>query len=343
MVYARAYAHTNIALVKYWGKRAQDTAADRAKNLPATGSLSLTLDRFGTDTAVTLDDSAAQDRATLDGVAVEGKELARISRFVDLVRASSQRTERVVVESRNDVPTAAGLASSASGFAALAVASAKAFALPLDVTKLSALARQGSGSAARSLIAGFARLERGTRDDGSDCVARAISTSSALDLRLLVVRCAQGRKKVGSTVGMNTTMETSPYYRAWCETHAADLDAATEAIAAGDFSRVGEVMEHSTLKMHASALAAQPGLWYFAPPTIAVMTAVRDMRESGAKECFFTMDAGPHVKVLCRAEDASQLADDLGTIAGVHGVEIAAPGPSPALLDRDGNVLERLS
>lgn len=342
MVFARAYAHTNIALVKYWGKRAQGSAQERALNLPATGSLSLTLDRFGTDTSVTLDKDATEDRASLDGKALEGKERERISRFIDLVRADVGVETRVVVESRNDVPTAAGLASSASGFAALAVAASRAFGQNLDVTALSELARKGSGSAARSLIGGFARLERGERDDGHDCVAHAITTSPSLDLRLLVVRCAEGRKKVGSTVGMNSTMETSPYYRAWCETHASDLDTATSAIASGDFSAVGTTMEHSTLKMHASALAAQPGLWYFAPATVAVMTAVRDSREAGDVECYFTMDAGPHVKVLCRAEDAERLSERLAAIDGIFGIETAAAGPSPALLDREGTVLERL-
>lgn len=342
MVFARAYAHTNIALVKYWGKRAQSSAQERALNLPATGSLSLTLDRFGTDTSVTLDRNASEDVAHLDGAPLSDQERDRISRFVDLVRTEVGDDCRVVVESRNDVPTAAGLASSASGFAALAVATSRAFGLSLSVTALSELARKGSGSAARSLIGGFARLERGERDDGKDCVARGLSTSPSLDLRLLVVRCAEGRKKVGSTVGMNSTMETSPYYQAWCETHAQDLDAATSAIASGDFGAVGKTMEHSTLKMHASALAAQPGLWYFAPATIAVMSAVRDLREAGDVECFFTMDAGPHVKVLCRASDAVALSERLAAIDGVFGVETAAAGPSPAVLDREGNVLERL-
>ena len=330
---ARAYAHTNIALVKYWGKRAQATAAQRALNLPATGSLSLTLDRFGTDTTVTFVNDAS-DSAVLDGNPVEGAELTRISAFLDLIRARAQSTSRVRIESRNDVPTAAGLASSASGFAALALAGSKAFGLDLDATKLSALARQGSGSAARSLFGGFARLECGVHDDsGEDAVARAIPTAADLDVRLLVVRCAQGRKKVGSTVGMNRTMETSPYYAAWVSTHAKDLDDATAAIAAGDFGQVGAIMERSTLKMHASALAATPGLWYFAPATIAVMNAVRDLRDDDGIECFFTMDAGPHVKVLCREGAAEALATTLGAIDGVFGVDIAAPGPAAHLIE----------
>ncbi len=327
---ARAYAHTNIALIKYWGKRGQDDA-HRALNLPATGSLSLTLDRFGTETEVRLVDDG-EDRASLDGVALSGKELGRIQTFLDLVRARAGRTERCVVESRNDVPTAAGLASSASGFAALAVAATTAFELKATDAELSALARQGSGSAARSIFAGFARMERGVLDDGSDAIAAPMSVADGFDVRLLVVRCAQGRKKTGSTVGMQRTTETSPFYDAWVQTHAADLDDATEALAAGDLNRVGETMEHSTLKMHASALAARPGLWYFAAPTVSVMSKVRDLREDDGVPCFFTMDAGPHVKVLCRPQDAPMLVKTLGTIDGVFGVEVAGPGPAPRVM-----------
>ena len=126
---------------------------------------------------------------------------------------------------------------------------------------------------------------------------------------------------------MNNTETTSPFYDAWVQTHQADLDATEQALIAGDFDAVGTLMEHSTLKMHASALAAKPGLWYFMPTTIEVMNAVRDLREPGTANAFFTMDAGPHVKVLVRAEEAEDVEARLGAIAGVIAVTASAPGP----------------
>jgi len=321
---ATAYAHTNIALVKYWGKRAV------ALNLPATGSLSLTLDRFGTETTVAPHDDD-DDRFVLDGEEVTGKERARVSSFLDMVRALAGSRARCAVTSRNDVPTAAGLASSASAFAALATAACAAFDVDVDARARSILARRGSGSAARSVHGGFVILHKGARDDGEDCFAEPVAVAPSLDLRLVVVRCATGRKKTGSTDGMTLTERTSPYFSSWVATHDADLQAATRALADGDLASLGRTMERSTLKMHASALAADPGLWYFMPVTVAVMNDVRAMHDEGVP-AYFTMDAGPHVKILCKSTDADRVAARVAAIAGVLGVEIAGPGPAARVL-----------
>lgn len=313
---ARAYACTNIALVKYWGKRA---GASPALNLPAVGSLSLTLDRFGTDTTVELVD-AAQDALLLNGV---GEDATKVSRFLDLVRDRAGRFERARVVSTNHVPTAAGLASSASAFAALAKAAAAAYGVALDDRALSQLARMGSGSAARSVFGGFVLLHRGVRDDGADCFAEPLSTP--LDVALVVVRCAEGAKAVSSTEGMKRTAETSPYYPAWLDTHARDLDDARAALAAGDLEKLGDVMEHSTLKMHATTHAARPGFWYATPLTFTVVDEVRRLRAGGVG-AWFTMDAGPHVKVLCASADAARIAEHLRAVPGVRGVDASGPG-----------------
>ena len=321
-----AYAHTNIALVKYWGKR---SGAWPGLNLPAVGSLSLTLDRFGTETTVSLDDGLADDVFVLDGVEVGAGEAKKVSVFLDRVRVLSKSTAKARVQSRNDVPTAAGLASSASAFAALALAATQAFDLRLDDKALSRLARQGSGSAARSIFGGFVRLHKGERDDGGDCFAEPLTSS--LDVRLVVVRTVAGKKDTGSTDGMEHTAETSPYFKAWVDTHDDDLVDATAALLAGDLPKLGEVMEHSTLKMHATTLAARPGFFYFQPATIAVLLTVRALRKSGVG-CWATMDAGPHVKVLCAPADADVVAAAMATVDGVSGVDIAAPGPAARIL-----------
>jgi diphosphomevalonate decarboxylase len=325
MASVTAYAHTNIALVKYWGKRAGVAAR---LNLPAVGSLSLTLDRFGTETTVELVDDVAADTFTLEGVVVSPAEAAKVTAFLDLIRAHSGRTERARVSSRNDVPTAAGLASSASAFAALALAACRAYGLVVDDAAVSRLARQGSGSAARSLFGGFVVLHPGERDDGEDCFAEPIiDVAPALDVRLVVVRCGEGPKETKSTAGMDHTARTSPYFTAWVQTHARDLDDALAALRQGDLPRLGEVMEHSTLKMHATTLAARPGFFYFMPTTIAVLQVVRALRQSGVG-AWATMDAGPHVKILCATADVDAVVAAASSTAGVLGVDVAAPGPA---------------
>ncbi len=318
---ATAYAHTNIALVKYWGKR---LGAAPGLNLPAVGSLSLTLDRFGTETTVELVDDD-DDIFVLDNHVVSPQEARKVSAFLDRVRALAGSARRARVTSRNDVPTAAGLASSASAFAALAQASTSAFGLGLEERSLSRLARQGSGSAARSIFGGFVVLHRGERDDGHDCFAEPLDAPT-FAARLVVVRCGVGKKDTGSTDGMEHTASTSPYFEAWVMTHESDLRAARAALAAGDLPRLGEVMEHSTLKMHATTLAAQPGFFYFLPTTIAVLLAVRGLRARGTG-AWATMDAGPHVKVLCAQADVDAVVAALSQVNGVVGIDVAGPGP----------------
>jgi diphosphomevalonate decarboxylase len=169
-------------------------------------------------------------------------------------------------------------------------------------------------------------LHRGVRDDGDDCFAEPLP-APAFDARLVVVRCGEGKKDTGSTDGMDLTAATSPYYRAWVDTHDADLRDAREALAAGDLPRLGEVMEHSTLKMHATTLAARPGFFYFQPATIAVLQAVRGLRVRGTG-AWATMDAGPHVKVLCAAADVNVVTHAVAGVPGVRGVDVAGAGPA---------------
>lgn len=308
-----AYAHTNIALIKYWGKLPGD------ENLPATGSLSMTLDRFGTRTSLSFTDSS-QDQFYLDDTKQSGEALSRVQNFLDLVREKSQKNIHCLIESHNDVPTSAGLASSASAFAALAIASNALFELDLEPTELSKLARRGSGSAARSILGGFAILE----------TDHAEAVNTPLDFKLIVVQCAQGPKKISSREAMNRTAATSPYYNSWVQTHSSDLKNAHRALLDGDFQLLGELTEHSTLKMHANLLAAKPGIWYLEPLTLIVMNRTVELRQSGIP-CYFTMDAGPHVKVLCLSEHAHKIARELKKINPITSIDICSPGPGAYL------------
>lgn len=324
---ARARASTNIALVKYWGKR------DAALNLPAAGSLSLTLAGLGTETSVRFvagrPSTEHPDRVTLDGRAADDKAARRVSRFLDLVRARAALPLAAEVVTANNIPTAAGLASSASGFAALALAATAAAGLTATASELSELARRGSGSAARSIFGGFVEMHAGEHADGRDAIARPLLAADAWDVRLVVAIATEAAKAIGSTEAMDRTARTSPYYAPWIASVAGDLDDARAAIATRDLERLGRVAERSCLRMHASAMAADPGIVYWNSVTLSAIETVRELRRTGTA-AFFTIDAGPHVKVLCGATDERRVQDALAATPGVLRTLTAAPGPDAA-------------
>jgi diphosphomevalonate decarboxylase len=324
-VTARACA--NIALVKYWGKR------DRELNLPAAGSLSLTLAALVTETSVAFDGALERDELVLDGAPATAD---RVTPFLDLVRAQAKLDARARVTSRNLFPTASGLASSASGFAALALAASRAAGLTLGERDLSILARRGSGSAARSIFGGFVRMHAGKKRDGHDAFAERVDDSLANLLlervRMVIAIVGGGAPKAhGSRDAMEHTAETSPYYAAWIAQVPKDLATAEAALAAGDVQTLGELAEANALAMHASAIAARPAVMYFQPPTLAALAAVRELRAQG-RGAWATMDAGPHVKVLTTAEDADAVASALATVGGVSETLISkAGGPAEVI------------
>jgi diphosphomevalonate decarboxylase len=332
-----AFAGTNIALVKYWGKR------DTALNLPATGSLSLTLDRLGTRTTVHFHghgdagggSSGTTDRVVMNGAPADAATAERVSAFLDRVRARAGSAARAFVTTENGVPTASGLASSASGFAALALAATRAAGLTLSPDELSVLARLGSGSAARSIFGGFVEMARGERADGGDAAARPLAGGDGWDVRLVVAVTTAGPKPMGSTAAMEHTARTSPYYPAWLAGVDGDLVAARAAIAARDLPALGAVAERSALRMHAAAMAADPAIIYWNPATLAAIAAVRALRDRGVP-VFFTIDAGPHVKALCAAAHADEVAAALAAVPGVVKTLMGAPGPGARVVEGGG-------
>ncbi|HYR95613.1 MAG TPA: diphosphomevalonate decarboxylase [Candidatus Binatus sp.] len=312
-----ARANVNLALVKYWGKR------DAALNLPATGSISLTLDGLAVDARVAFGAGEA-DRLEIEGEPASGDEAVRIARFLDLVRETAGRRERALVSTRATVPRGIGLASSAAAFAALALAGSRAAGLELDPTALSALARRGSGSAARSIFGGFVEWRRGERDDGRDSVAQPLAPPEHWDVRVVVAVTSTAPKSVSSRAGMERAA-TSPLYPAWVAGAEADLREARAAILARDLEKLGLVAEHSALKMHAVGLGARPPLLYWVGATVECLRRVWELRAAGTA-AFVTIDAGPQVKVLCAAPDASRVAEALRAVPGVVRVFACAPG-----------------
>lgn len=301
---ATATAHANIALVKYWGKR------DDALVLPQAASLSVALDRLLTTTTVDL--GAGEDSFELDGKLATAQELHRARALLDA--AGIHVPARIV--SRNDFPTGAGLASSASGFAALAVAACAAAGQKRSIEEVSALARLGSGSASRSVPGGWAVWENES--------ARQIFRPDHWDLRFCVALCAVGPKPTGSRDGMRATRDTSPFHPAWIEQCRRDLPRALHLLADRNLRSLGTLAERNALLMHADALAADPPILYWEPATVGCLQTLRELRQEGVS-AFGTIDAGPHVVAMCLPDDAKQVEMRLRAVSGVRDVIVCAP------------------
>lgn len=296
---ATAKAYPNIALVKYWGKK------DEQLILPAAGSLSLTLNAFETVTTVSVSPEFTSDSFTLNAQIQTGSSLRRVSAFLDHVRELAQCSDFAHVESTNLAPTGAGLASSASGFAALAVAASHAYGLNLSTIELSRLARRGSGSAARSIIDAVAVWHAGDSDETS--YAEAVS---APEMSMTIVTVNDQPKKVSSREAMRRSALTSPFYDAWVHSTEESLRAMLEACRDNDFSRIGRITETHALRMHAVIQSCDPPIRYLSSVSIDIFDAVERLRDSGV-EAYATADAGPNVAVISRPEDAKTVENAL--------------------------------
>jgi diphosphomevalonate decarboxylase len=331
---ACAIAHPNIALSKYWGKR------EGGGNFPAVPSLSVTLAGLETRTRVRFDSTLQQDRVVLNGERADAGTEARARELLDRVRRASGEKRHAEVRTRNDFPTASGLASSASGFAALALAATRAAGLPWTPSQVSDLARRSSGSAARSLFGGFVELPAGPSSLGGlgeaethdDVVlpAHGLAPAGHLPLSVLVCVTTEARKAIGSSEGMRRTMAESPYAQQWLDAAPRIHARLRDALLARDFVAVGELAEASALAMHASAIAA--GVMYWTGATLDALAAVRSLRAAGT-QAYATIDAGPHVKVLARASEAARVRDAMRSVPGVERVIEARPGEGARLVE----------
>ncbi len=316
---ASAIAQPNIALIKYWGKR------DIERNLPAVGSISITLENLFTEMQVELDTNLDADTLLVNG-AVDEAMLPRLSACLDLVAGEDR--PRASIASRCNFPIAAGLASSASAFAAITIAAAEAAGRRLDTAALANLAGRSSGSAARSLYGGFVELEN--REQA--VAVSALRDAASWPLQVVVAITETGPKPIGSTEAMEISRKTSPFYSSWIEKQDEDLALARDAIATKDFLKLAAVAEHNCLKMHSMMWASRPPTVYWNSATMRCLQTVRKLQRSGLG-VFFTIDAGPQIKAVCLPEHTQEVRTALAATDGVLDVMLTGIGEAARLLD----------
>jgi diphosphomevalonate decarboxylase len=319
---ATAIAHPNIALIKYWG----DLDAD--SHIPANGSISMNLSGLTTRTRVSFDPALQYDELILNEKPLVGNALQRIRTILNTVRRLAGIPTFARVESKNNFPTGAGIASSASGFAALSLAASKAAGLELNERELSRLARTGSGSACRSIPGGFVEWQAGTND--ADSFAYSFASPDYWDIADCIAVVSQNEKSVSSTEGHSLAL-TSMLQPIRIADTPHRLDICRTAILSRDFTALADIVELDSNLMHAVMITSHPPLLYWQPATVAIMQAVRGWRDQGLPVCY-TIDAGPNVHLICPGDQADIIADRLRQIPAVIDVLISHPGEGVRLV-----------
>lgn len=321
-----ATACPNIAFIKYWGDR------DPQLRIPANSSISMNLEGLTTRTQVTFNPALKADQLNLNERTTTGTPLQRVSTFLDRIRKLAGLDCFADIESVNNFPTAAGIASSASAFASLALAASSAAGLKLSERELSRLARTGSGSACRSLPGGFVEWQAG--EDHLSSFAFSIAPPNHWNLVDCIAVVSQEDKSTGSTEG-HTLANTSPLQAARLADAPKRLEICRRAILERDFEAMAHISELDSNLMHAVMITSSPALIYWQPATLEIMLAVQAWRKSGIP-VFFTIDAGPNVHVFCTSDTAAEIFRRLSLIGGVSKVFSCLPGgPTKLLGDHD--------
>ena len=318
---ATALAHPNIAFIKYWGN------VDNDLRLPATPSLSMNLAGLYTTTTVTFDKTLAMDELVINDQSISGPALERVVALLDLIRRQAEISPFARIKSTSNFPIGSGIASSAAAFAALSVAGAAAAGLPASEGDLSRLARRGSGSASRSVPAGYCLWVTG---DDETSVATSIAPPDYWDLRDLVVVVSQAHKSVGSTGGHHLA-HTSSLQAARVAEAPARLEACREALLARDLTVMGPIIEEDAVIMHGVMMSSRPPLYYWNAATMTLIQATQQWRAEGLA-VYFTIDAGPNVHLICEADQADRVEKRARKILGVQDVLSSKAGGAARLV-----------
>ncbi|HEX9074967.1 MAG TPA: diphosphomevalonate decarboxylase [Anaerolineae bacterium] len=314
---------SNIAFIKYWGNR------DAVRRIPLNDSLSMNLDHATTTTTVEFDEQLSADEITLGGKPSSETAAQRVVAHLNRVRALAKTECKARVESQNTFPTGAGIASSASGFAALSVAATRAAGLELSERELTMLARQASGSACRSIPAGFVEWITGQDRDSSYAVS--IAPPEHWDLHDVIAIVSTEEKKVGSTEG-HAASTTSPFLPERLNSLPARLHRVRRAILAKDLALLGPAIEEDAIELHLIAMTSRPPIFYWTPGMVRVIQAVQRWRADGLA-VYFTLDAGPNVHLICEGKDAEQVASLARQVPDVGQVIDNAPGGAAAIVN----------
>ena len=313
---ATAVAHPNIAFIKYWGNR------DDEIRLPQNGSISMNLGDLTTRTMVTYDSSLPRDTFDLNGIRQSGAALQRVSQPLNLIRGIRGFSAPAHIFSESNFPAGAGLASSAAAFAALTVAAVRAAGIEMTEKDLSRLARRGSGSAARSIPAGFVEWFRGDTD--ADSYAISIAPADHWELMDCIVILDSNHKATGSTEG-HRLAQSSPLQQARVKDCDRRLENCRDAIRHKDFDALANVIELDSNLLHAVAMTSNPPVFYWLPATIEVMQAVVNWRQAGLPVAY-TIDAGPNLHVICETSSFTRVQERLTSQPGVQSVLCSKAG-----------------
>lgn len=320
---ATALAHPNIAFIKYWGLQ------DEERRIPANDSLSMNIGCLSTKTIVSFDPQMMADSLVLNGELISGKGLNRVQRFLDRVRQLAGERLYARVQSENNFPIGAGIASSASAFAALALAATAALGLELAEKELSSLARFGSGSACRSIPGGF--VEWSTNPQTDESYAVSIAPADHWDLVNCIAILSEGHKPVGSEAGMRRA-GTSPLQPPRVQDSERRMDLCRQAILNKDFEALAHVTELDSNLMHAVMMTSNPPLFYWHPQSLAIMKAVKAWQAEGLPVTY-TLDAGPNVHVICLKSALGEVLTRLRQFPGVIEVLKGVPAGPARLLE----------
>lgn len=319
---ATAQAHPNIAFIKYWGNR------DDALNLPENSTLSMNLDGLYARTTVTWGDDQQEDSFILNDADQSGEGLRRVSAHLDVLRQCLAISSRAEVKSSNNFPIGAGIASSAAAFAALTVAGVAASGTTLSERELTTLARIGSGSASRSVPTGFVEWHKG--ETHKDSFANSIAQPNHWELVDVIAVVSKAHKNVGSKVG-HRSAPTSDLQQARITGAEARFAQCKSAILTRDFASFADVVEEDSNLMHAVMMTSRPPLFYWLPPTLAIMESVRNWRADGVQVCY-TLDAGPNVHCICVREAADFVSQQLKGMSEVLDVRVANVGQGAVIV-----------
>lgn len=318
-----AKAHANIAFIKYWGRK------NEALRLPANDSISMNLSEVFTVTTVEFSENYKKDEVELVGKELDEKEKKRVIDHLDKIRNLAKITTFARVLTKNNFPAGTGIASSASGFAALTVAGTEAAGLKLSERQLSILARQGSGSACRSIPDGFVEWKSGTSSESS--FAHTLFSSDWFNLVDILAIVEKKTKKISSTEG-HTLTGSSPFYKARISGMKNKLKKIKQALFNKDFKTFGEISEAEAINMHAVMMTSFPAIYYWTPGTMRIILSVIDWREEGLL-VYFTIDAGPNVHLLTLSENADKITQRLKKIEGIKSVIINKPADGAKIVN----------